>query len=163
LITQGEAQIKLSPPSSKKYLHPKYDYENFEFSSPINVWNPQSKFAMDFEKIKCLEFTLTAGQTLYIPAYWWYSVRFNKDTVVACFNYRTYINNLAITPYVALHALQMQNIKRVSLKTIGTIETHQPHAQDTPTEPNIEPNSSISIQQITQDEHYDSQTEKKNE
>jgi hypothetical protein len=138
LITQGTAQVKLSPPSSKKYLHPKYDYENFEFTSPINVWNPQPKFALDYEKIKCLEFTLTAGQTLYIPAYWWYSVKFNKATTIACFNYRTYINNLAITPYVALHALQMQNIKRVSLKKVGTIDihTHQPsdeHINETKT------------------------------
>ena len=54
LLTQGSAQIKLAPPHSIKYLYPVYDYENFEFRSPVNPWNPQAKFVADFDKIKCL-------------------------------------------------------------------------------------------------------------
>ena len=30
LLTQGTAQIKMTPPQSIKYLYPNYDYENFE-------------------------------------------------------------------------------------------------------------------------------------
>ena len=45
LLTQGSAQIKLAPPHGIKYLYPNYDYENFEFSSPINPWTPQSKYS----------------------------------------------------------------------------------------------------------------------
>ena len=113
LLTQGSAQIKMAPPYSKKYLYPIYDYENFEFKSPVNPWAPQTQYAADFDKIKCLEFTLTPGKTLYIPAYWWYSIRFNdSDTSISCFQYRTYMNNIAISPYVFLHALQIQNVKR---------------------------------------------------
>jgi hypothetical protein len=105
LLTQGSAQIKLAPPHSIKYLYPNYDYENFEFRSPVDCWNPQPKYTADFDKIKCLEFTLTPGKTLFIPAYWWYSIKFNNNTCISCFYYRTYMNNIAISPYICMHAL----------------------------------------------------------
>lgn len=122
LLTQGSAQIKLAPPHSAKYLYPIYDYENFEFRSPVDPWKPQPRFAADFDKIKCLEFTLLPGKTLYIPAYWWYSIKFNENTSISTFNYRTYMNNLAITPYICLHALQIQNVKRDVAKKINITE-----------------------------------------
>jgi hypothetical protein len=116
LLTEGTAQIKLAPPHSAKYLYPIYDYENFEFKSPVNPWSPQPKYSADFDKIKCLEFTLVPGKTLFIPAYWWYSIKFNNHTSISCFNYRTYMNNAAILPYIGLHALQIQNVKRNVVK-----------------------------------------------
>jgi hypothetical protein len=116
LLTEGSAQIKLAPPHSTKYLYPIYDYDNFEFKSPVNPWSPQPKYSADFDKIKCLEFTLTPGKTLFIPAYWWYSVKFNTNTSISCFYYRTYMNNIAIIPYISLHALQIQNVKRNIVK-----------------------------------------------
>ena len=120
LLTQGSAQIKLTQPHSTKYLYPIYDYENFEFKSPVNPWKPQAKYTADFDKIKCLEFTLIPGKTLYIPAYWWYSIKFNdNNTSISCFNYRTYMNNLAILPYICLHALQIQNVKRDVVKKVS--------------------------------------------
>ena len=123
LLTQGSAEIKMAPPHSTKYLYPIYDYENFEFRSPVNPWNPQAKYIADFDKIKCLEFTLLPGKTLFIPAYWWYSIKFNtSNTSISCFHYRTYMNNIAITPYIALHALQIQNVKRNVVKKIDIKE-----------------------------------------
>lgn len=123
LLTQGGAQVKMSPPHSTKYLYPKYDYENFEFSSPVNPWNPQPKYCADFDKIKCLEFTLVPGKTLFIPAYWWYSIKLNNsDTSISCFRYRTYMNNIAIVPYISLHALQIQNVKRNVAKKVNINE-----------------------------------------
>lgn len=113
LLTQGNAQIKMAPPHSTKYLYPNYDYENFEFKSPVNPWSPQPKYIADFDKMKCLEFTLTPGKTLFLPAYWWYSIKFiSSDTSISCFRYRTYMNNIAVLPYIGLHALQIQNVKR---------------------------------------------------
>jgi len=122
LLTQGSAQIKLAPPHSIKYLYPDYDYDNFEFRSKVNPWNPQPKFSADFEKIKCLEFTLLPGKTLYIPSYWWYSIQFNDNTSITCFKYRTYMNNIAVLPYICLHALQIQNIKRDVVKKVSMNE-----------------------------------------
>jgi hypothetical protein len=120
LLTQGSARIKMTPPQSTRYLYPNYDYENFEFSSPINPWSVQPKYSADFSKIKCLEFTLLPGKTLFIPAYWWYSIKFDKDTSISCFFYRTYMNNLAISPYIGMHALQIQNVKRNVVKKANT-------------------------------------------
>jgi hypothetical protein len=131
LLTQGSCQIKLAPPQSIKYLYPNYDYENFEFSSPVNPWNPQPKFNADFDKMKCLEFTLLPGKTLFIPAYWWYSIKFSKNTSISCFRYRTYMNNLAIIPYVFLYALQLQNVKRDVVKKISIDELKHLNNYDT--------------------------------
>ena len=125
IITEGSAQIKLAPPYCTKYLYPIFDYENFEFKSPINPWNPQLKYTHDFNKIKCLEFTLLPGKTLFIPPYWWYSIKFYKNTSISCFYYKTYMNNLAIIPYISMYALQIQNVKRNTVKTFSITEFNQ--------------------------------------
>jgi len=120
LCTEGSLQVKMAPPQSIKYLYPEYDYENFEFRSPVNPWNVQTKYAADFEKMKCLEVTLTKGKMIYIPAYWWYSIKFSSNSSsISCFRYRTYVNNLAISPYISMHILQLQNIKRDVAKKIS--------------------------------------------
>lgn len=116
ILTEGSAQIKLSPPHSIRYLFPKYDYDNFEFSSSINPWNVEPKYKADFDKIKCLEFTLTKGKVLFIPAFWWYSIKLEKDTSISRLTYRTYMNNIASAPYYAMHALQIQNVKHDIVK-----------------------------------------------
>jgi hypothetical protein len=132
LLTEGSAQIKLAPPHSIRYLYPNYDYENFEFRSPVDPWSPQPKYIADFDKMKCLEFTLTPGKTLFLPAYWWYSIKFvNSDTSISCFRYRTYMNNIAILPYIGLHALQIQNVKRNVAKKIDINELNNDNINHT--------------------------------
>jgi len=118
IVTQGSIQIKLAPPKSGKYLYPINDYENFEFKSAINPWDPQPKFKADFDKIKCLEIVLTPGRFLFIPAYWWYTFKFSHNTSVSCFKYRTYMNNIAISPQILMYALQNQNVERKIAKQI---------------------------------------------
>lgn len=118
LVTQGSVQIKLAPPNSSKYLYTVYDYANFEFRSSVNPWVVQAKYIADFDKMKCLDVVIQKGQTIHIPAYWWYSIKFGEDTSISCFHYRTYMNNLAITPYIGMHALQVQNTKLETAKKI---------------------------------------------
>ena len=122
ILTEGSAQIKLSPPHSIRYLFPKYDYDNFEFSSSINPWNVEPKYKADFDKIKCLEFTLTKGKVLFIPAFWWYSIKLDKNTSISRLTYRTYMNNIASAPYYAMHALQIQNVKHDIVKKFNIDE-----------------------------------------
>jgi hypothetical protein len=139
LCTEGSAQIKMAPPQSIKYLYPEYDYENFEFRSPVNPWKVQTKYAADFEKMKCLEVTLTKGKMIYIPAYWWYSIKFsNNSTSISCFRYRTYVNNLAISPYISMHMLQLQNIKRDVTKklSVNELKSQESIVEDTNEEQN---------------------------
>ena len=123
MVTQGSIKIKLSPPKSSKYLYPINDYENFEFKSEINPWKPQAKYKADFDKIKCLEIVLTPGKLLYIPAYWWYTFKFNENTSVSCLKYRTYMNNIAISPNIFMYALQNQNVERKIVKKLDIKET----------------------------------------
>ena len=111
-VTSGEVKIKLIPPHSKKYLYVKKDYDNFEFSSPLNVWNIQQEYKADFSKIKVLDVTLNKGDIIYIPAYWFYSISFEKISSICTFKYRTFMNSLAIAPELVLSLLQGQNIKR---------------------------------------------------
>jgi hypothetical protein len=118
IVTEGSLLVKMAPPKSAKYLYPINDYENFEFRSQIDPWNPQQRFKADFDKIKCLEIVLTPGKFLFIPAYWWYTFKFNENTSISCFRYRTYMNNLAISPSIAMYALQNQNVDRKIVKKI---------------------------------------------
>lgn len=122
LLTSGSAIIKLAPPKSSKYLFPIKDYENFEFKTLINPWNVQDEYKDDFNKVKCLEFNMIVGKTLFIPAYWWYSIKITKDATIASFKYRTYMNNISISPYIAMHILQLQNVKRNLVKKIDIKE-----------------------------------------
>ena len=146
LLTQGSAQIKMTPPQSTRYLYPNYDYENFEFRSPVNPWKPQPNYSADFDKIKCLEFTLQPGKTVFIPAFWWYSIKFNKNTSISCFRYRTYMNNIAISPYIALYALQIQNVKRNVAKTASIRELNM-EAKTIPVVANVD--ESVNVEKTT--------------
>jgi len=118
IVTQGSVKIKLAPPKSIKYLYPINDYENFEFRSPINPWDPQPKYKADFDKIKCLEINLVPGRFLFIPAYWWYSFKLEENTSISCFKYRTYMNNISISPQVFMYTLQNQNVERKFAKKL---------------------------------------------
>jgi len=122
LVTEGEIKLKLAPPKSSRYLYVNKDYENFEFRSPINPWHIQSQYKPDFDKIKCLEVTITKGKILFIPAYWWYSMEFSSNATVCGFKYRTYMNNVAILPQIFMRFLQRQNVKRNIIKQVSTPE-----------------------------------------
>ena len=130
LVTQGSIKLKLFPPKSVRYLYLNKDYENLEFRSPVNPWNPQPKFRADFDKVKCLEIVLTPGKFLFIPAYWWYSFKFAENTSVSSFKYRTYMNNIAISPHIFMYALQNQNVERKTAKQIDIKNLNQVEEQE---------------------------------
>lgn len=111
LVTSGKVQVKLAPPKSSKFLRPVADYEHWQFTSPVDMWNTQPEFAAEFSKVKCLEFAVETGQTLFVPAYWWYSMRFVEPSDIVTYRYRTYMNNVAILPQLCMYALQLQNTK----------------------------------------------------
>jgi hypothetical protein len=119
LITHGSIKIKLIPPKSARYLYPVEDYENFEFRSPLNPWAIQRQYKADYDKIKTLEIELTPGKIIYIPAYWWYSIKFMEPLSSVCvFKYRTYMNTVAILPKLCMKTLQRQNTKREVVKKV---------------------------------------------
>ena len=116
LVTNGSINIKLIAPQSSKYLYARKKYENLDFSSPVNPWNIQEEYKADFNKIKLLDVTLKPGDIIYIPAYWWYSFKYNSISSICAFKYRTYMNTIAISPQIILSLLQKTNIKRKTIK-----------------------------------------------
>ena len=121
-VTSGKINIKLIPPHNSKYLYPIKDYDNFEFRSPVNVWDVQTEYKADFDKVKVLDVSLSKGEIIYIPAYWWFSIEYEKISSVCAFKYRTFMNYLAISPEIVLSMLQGQNIKRDIVKKVETDE-----------------------------------------
>ena len=113
LVTNGTAHIKLVCPEDKKYLNHEKDYDNFEFRSKLDLWK-----CGDETKLRILDVTLNRGDIFYIPSYWWYTIKFNKNTNICTFQYRTYMNNIAILPELTLHFFQKQNTKLISIKTV---------------------------------------------
>lgn len=129
-VTSGKINIKLIPPHSSKYLYPIKDYDNFEFRSPVNVWSVQPEYKADFDKVKVLDVTLGKGEIIFIPAYWWYSIEYEKISSVCVFKYRTFMNYLAISPEIVLSMLQGQNIKRDIVKKVETKEVNKDNEKD---------------------------------
>ena len=112
-VIQGNIRIKMTPPKNSKFLHEQKDYDNYEFRSLINPWNVSQTHKSDFDKFKCLEVELRAGQLIYVPAYWWYSIEYGENTMVSSYKYHTYMSIASISQHISLALLQSQNIKRV--------------------------------------------------
>lgn len=117
LVTQGSIRVMLIPPKDTRYLYPITDYDIFEFRSPVNPWKVQPEYQDDFDKIKTLEVDLYQGMAMFIPAYWWYSIKFiGSETSVCSFKYRTYMSTLSIVPQIVMSTLQHMNTKRDTLE-----------------------------------------------
>jgi hypothetical protein len=117
LVSQGKIKILLIPPKDGKYLYPIEDYDNFEFRSQVNAWKVQTEYQNDFDKLKTLEVELTQGSIMYIPAFWWYSIKFMEaETSICSFKYRTYMNSISILPKLIMKVLQNHNTKRDTIQ-----------------------------------------------
>ena len=68
-----------------------------------------------------MDIELTKGDILYIPAYWWYSIRYDEISSLCVFQYKTFMNVLAITPELIMYFLQTQNTTHKTEKTIDDI------------------------------------------
>jgi hypothetical protein len=96
-----------------------------EFRTPVNPWKVQPEYQDDFDKIKTLEVELFQGMVMFIPAYWWYSIKFiTAETSVCSFKYRTHMNTISIAPQLCLNLLQNMNTKRDTLEKCAHIKTH---------------------------------------
>ena len=110
-VSDGTVNLKLSPPNNTKYMNLYKDYYNFEFISSINPFLKESE--QDMKNISCINITLTKGQLLFIPAYWWYSIQFNNSVIISS-QYKTYMNQVTILPEYFMSLMQKQNIKKKS-------------------------------------------------
>ncbi len=104
-VSNGSVTIKLTPPRNTKYLNMVKDYGSQENYSLLNPWQSQ------IDKVKFLEITIPKGKMIFIPSYWWYSLKFEKDACVCVFKYKTIMNIIATMPDIFIGILQRQNTK----------------------------------------------------
>ena len=69
---------------------------------------------------------MTKGQILFLPAYWWYSIEFGKETSVSTFKYKTYMNTIAILPKIIMKLLQNQNVRHNTVERVTANKTLEP-------------------------------------
>lgn len=151
LVTEGNVRVKLAPPRSSRYLFPHNDYENFEFRSPINPWDVQLQYKPDFDKVKCLEVSLSRGQMIYVPAYWWYSFEYGDTTSIASFKYRTYMNTVAVLPKLIMRVLQTQNVKRKVAQEVAQHTARDNAKNDNPKDGMLDDNAKDDMLDGTQE------------
>ena len=154
IVSRGKIQIKMTPWKSSKYLHPKKDYENYEFYSQVDAWKPQKKYLNDLDKIRFLEFEVNAGYAIYIPPYWWYTIKYwNDDNTILCgFHYDSIMNAVAQSKDWVLYFLQQQNIQKKMAKTLDATVISEPDgaSHQTPSKADV-PDTTLStpLQLIT--------------
>ena len=111
-VAHGKIEVTLCPPKDYKHLHVKKNYETLEFYSEINIYNVESKYYNDYNKVKFLRIQLIPNQILLIPPYWFYSIKIiEQNTVVFYSTYRSYMGTLAIAPELFIQLLQQDNLK----------------------------------------------------
>ena len=103
LVTQGTITIKLTPPRNTPFMKELKKYDTQEYFSELNPWTEESN------KVKFLELVVPVGKLLYIPSYWWYSIRLEKDACVCMFHYKTLSNIIATLPDIGMGILQRHN------------------------------------------------------
>lgn len=102
-------KVKMIPWKFKSQFEPiQYDYEHYEWWSPLQE-----------KEVPCVEFLVKPGYTLFIPAYWWYSIQFTDvHCQVYSATYSTPANLLANSRHLALYLLQQQNATQFFLKPL---------------------------------------------
>jgi len=120
MVIDGEVEVKLSPPRSARFLNTQKDYIRDDFYSVSNAWDNTSGANNDFDKVKFLTVHLKKGQTMFVPAYWWYSFKLKKGCLCA-FHYKTIMNTVATVPDIVLGVMQRQNTKLILAGNLNTI------------------------------------------
>jgi hypothetical protein len=102
-VLDGDIEIKLVPPKFSHYLEGDSNDE-----SKLNVWEREKM--LNSSNIDTILVPLKKGSLIYLPAYWWYSVRFSSGIgALALFSYRTFVNTLAILPQLGIKFIQDSN------------------------------------------------------
>tara|TARA_Y100000389_G_scaffold64346_1_gene60402 strand:- start:1909 stop:2787 length:879 start_codon:yes stop_codon:yes gene_type:complete len=116
-VIDGTIDITLTIPDNKKYLQIEKDYNNNEFYSTLDIYNVTDNFIKEYNKIKFMKIVLNKGDLLYIPSYWFYSLKLmTPQSNVINFKYTTYLSNISILPTIIQSYLQNKNIKNNFLK-----------------------------------------------
>ena len=91
-VAEGAVKVRLATPNTGDLLKVTKDADIFEYRSDEDPWAPSEAF-------RTKELTLSKGDLLYVPAYWWYSVKYaDVGDLVYAFKYHTYASACSIIP-----------------------------------------------------------------
>lgn len=93
-VLEGNIEIKLLLPCSAKTVG-----VCGETTSTINVWESSENDKKCLQDVSTILIPLKKGSVLYIPAYWWFSIKMNDFSSVMFFSYSTYMNTLSQVPH----------------------------------------------------------------
>ena len=90
-VSEGTVRVRLATPNTSEVVQVVKEAELFEFRAEVDPWKEDATF-------RTTEIMLTKGDLLYIPAYWWYSVKYTNGARVVAFKYHTYASACSILP-----------------------------------------------------------------
>ena len=125
-VNGGKISVKMTPWRSNKYMVVNKDYANYEFVSPLNVWNPQDNYRTGFQKMKFLDFVVHSGNILYIPPFWYYSIKIeDNDGLIYIMDYGSPMNILSNTINLGHYFYETMIPKKVKSNT-GSDDNDKP-------------------------------------
>lgn len=108
-VVNGSVKIKMTSKKYTKYLDEIRDYENLEFRSRMNVWTSDTKI----DKVQFIEFDIPCGSVIFIPSFWWYSIKYQEsNTIMLECKYSNISNKIAFLSNSFRHYLQEYNMVR---------------------------------------------------
>lgn len=119
IVHQGKIRIKMTPFKSRKWLNSVKDYDNYEFRCSNNPWSDDTS-----DKIKYIEFDVNPGFAVYIPPYWWYSIRYvsEGDNLISGFTYCSLMNCISNISDYGRYYLQQHNTKKKIVRTLPDLD-----------------------------------------
>jgi hypothetical protein len=140
-VIHGKLSVKMTPWKSRARFGSGAnnsivkDYENYEFRVP-----GETPWESNGLQTHYLEFRVLSGQIVFVPAYWFYTIRFDEtDTVVAQIKYNSPINMLANARDIVSWYFQQKNIVRVSDSAAIEVATEDCHTGVLTTPDGIDP------------------------
>lgn len=127
-VTKGKISVRMTPWRSGRYFDTVSDYDNYEFFSRGDPWTCADK------EVRWLDFEVAEGYVLFIPAWWWYSIRFfSVDTEVVGAHYITGANVLAHVVDWARYYGQLHMTQKIPMKRLERAAEIHPLLEDTTT------------------------------
>lgn len=117
-VVKGSIKIKMTSKKYTKYLQEIKDYENLEFRSPLNVWNIDD-ISSDINKVQFIEFDVPCNSIVYIPSFWWYSIKYDEsESIVLECRYSKLSNKIAFIHDSIRHYIEEYSVVKSYKRSI---------------------------------------------
>lgn len=78
----GTKKFWLADPMQFNNIYPNSCFSKAAYMSKVNLYTPDNIKYPKFSKVNFIDFTIEAGEMLFLPAYWWHQV-YSVDTTVS--------------------------------------------------------------------------------